>query len=359
MNTGISLYFSSGFEANAALVARAADAGARFAFTSLHIPEETCDDYAREARRMIALCRDAGLSLIADVSPVTLQKLGVSRLEDLLDLGIEYVRLDFGFDAARTVELSRTFHVVFNASTLSERDVAAWRAAGADLSRFCACHNFYPKPLTGLDIADVARTNARLKALGFTVMSFVPGDAELRGPLCEGLPTVEAHRGHRGEELALDALELFAADSDVVMLGDPGASDVLWERLGQISRDCIDLACELEAGFEWLYGRVQHDRPDSSPWLVRSQEARLWDDAPEPPAEPVADPEAAPDPAMVRPGDVVMSTQAYGRYAGELSIARAPFPLDPRDAVVGSVANKDLALLGHVRRGMGFRLVRA
>ncbi len=229
MNTGISLYFSSGFEANTALVARAADAGVRFAFTSLHIPEETCDDYAREARRMIALCRDAGLSLIADVSPVTLQKLGVSRLEDLLDLGIEYVRLDFGFDAARTVELSRTFHVVFNASTLSERDVAAWRAAGADLSRFCACHNFYPKPLTGLDIADVARTNARLKALGFTVMSFVPGDAELRGPLCAGLPTVEAHRGHRGEELALDALELFAADSDVVMLGDPGASDVLWD----------------------------------------------------------------------------------------------------------------------------------
>ena len=249
--------------------------------------------------------------------------------------------------------------MVFNASTLSERDVAAWRAAGADLSRFCACHNLYPKPLTGLDIADVARTNARLKALGFTVMSFVPGDAELRGPLCAGLPTVEAHRGHRGEELALDALELFAADSDVVMLGDPGASDVLWERLGQLSRDCIDLACELEAGFEWLYGRVQHDRPDSSPWLVRSQESRLWDDAPEPPAEPVADPEAAPGPAMVRPGDVVMSTQAYGRYAGELSIARAPFPLDPRDAVVGSVANKDLALLGHVRRGMGFRLVRA
>lgn len=62
---------------------------------------------------------------------------------------------------------------------------------------------------------------------------------------------------------------------------------------------------------------------------------------------------------MVRPGDVVMSTQAYGRYAGELSIARAPFQLDPRDAVVGSVATKDLALLGHVRRGMGFRLVRA
>ena len=135
MNTGISLYFSSGFEANAALVARAADAGARFAFTSLHIPEETCDDYAREARRMIALCRDAGLSLIADVSPVTLQKLGVSRLEDLLDLGIEYVRLDFGFDAARTVELSRTFHVVFNASTLSERSRASARATTSTPSR--------------------------------------------------------------------------------------------------------------------------------------------------------------------------------------------------------------------------------
>ena len=40
MRTGISLYFASGYEANAEVVAKAQAAGCHYAFTSLHIPEE-------------------------------------------------------------------------------------------------------------------------------------------------------------------------------------------------------------------------------------------------------------------------------------------------------------------------------
>lgn len=357
MNTGISLYFSNGYEANARVVAKAAKAGVRFAFTSLHIPEETGVDYRTEALRMIALCRETGIALIADVSPVTLQKLGCADFDELHELGIEYVRLDFGFDARQTVELSHQFHVVFNASTISEKDIRDWREAGADFTRFAACHNFYPKRLTGLALEDVSRTNARLKALGFTVMSFVPGDAQLRGPLEEGLPTVEAHRGDRGEALFRDMLELFSAQSDVVLVGDPDASDAMWERMRQLAGGCIDLAAELEDDFGYLYGRVQHDRPDSSPWIVRSQESRLWDDVPTPPARRAWEASGV-HARECEAGDVIVSSRAYGRYAGEVSIARKPFPLDPRDVVAGRVAKEHVPLLQFVRDGAGFRLCR-
>ena len=140
-SSAISLYFASGYLANAAVVEKASLAGAKYAFTSFHIPEESGLDFAQEAKRLIALCRDHGLALIADVSPATLAKLGCRDFGDVGRLGVEYIRLDDGFDARQTVELSDFFHVVFNASTISESDIARWRAAGADFSRFAACHN--------------------------------------------------------------------------------------------------------------------------------------------------------------------------------------------------------------------------
>ena len=286
------------------------------------------------------------------MSPATLAKLGCRDFGDVGRLGVEYIRLDDGFDARQTVELSNFFHVVFNASTISESDIAQWRAAGADFSRFAACHNFYPKPLTGLSIEDVVRTNQRLKALGFEVMGFVPGDRELRGPLHEGLPTVEAHRGDAGDRLFLDMLELASAGCDAVLVGDPDVSKTVWKRIAGISQNVIDLAAELAEPYQSLFGRLQHDRPDSSPWIVRSQESRRWKDVEVPkPSQDVRDMD-------VHAGDILMSTTAYGRYAGELEIARQSFALDRCDVKIGRIAEPDLALLPYIRQGAGFRLVK-
>ncbi len=134
MRTGISLYFASGYEANAEVVAKAQAAGCHYAFTSLQIPEEEGIDYRTEARKLLELCRKAEINLIADVSPATLSKLGVQKFDELAELGITYVRLDFGFDAAETVELSRKFHVVFNASTIT-KDAHAFRRLDSRFSR--------------------------------------------------------------------------------------------------------------------------------------------------------------------------------------------------------------------------------
>lgn len=353
METGISLYFASGYLANAAVVEKASLAGVRYAFTSLHIPEETGIDYAGDAKRLIGLCRDHGITLMADISPYTLKKLGCRDFGDLLHLGIDYVRLDDGFDARETVELSNFFHVVFNASTISDKDIADWRAAGADFSRFTACHNYYPKPLTGLAIEDVRATNQRLRSLGFQVMGFVPGDKELRGPLHQGLPTVEAHRGDVGDQIALDMLELSEAGCDCVLVGDPDVSERVWKRIAGLSQCLVDLRAQLAEPYRYLFGRLQHERPDSSPWIVRSQESRRWQDVPEAP-----EPEEHPG-QMAEAGDILLSTQAYGRYAGELEIARKGFPVDERDIVVGHIAEADLPFLPHIRNGAGFRLVGA
>lgn len=351
MQTGISLYFSEGIEQNECTIERAHAAGVTFAFTSLHIPEETGVAYADAARHLLACCQDAGIDLMVDVSPVTLDKLGCSHIEDLLELGITTVRLDFGFSARETVELSHSFRIVFNASTITTDDIRAWQAAGADFTRFAACHNFYPKRYTALSIDEVRRINQRLANLGFTTMGFVPGDDKLRGPLFEGLPTVEKHRDQK-ERVALNMLELsVAGETDVVLVGDPGLSDGAWNALSRLSAGYLPLRAEIQEPYAYLYGQIHHDRPDSSEYVFRSPESRTTL-APSAPFEP--DAQAEPRPC----GSIAISNAAYGRYAGEMEISRVDLPADPRMNIAGAVIDADRAFLPYLVRGMGIKLMR-
>lgn len=351
MNTGISVYFSAGIAYNERMIERARRAGATMAFTSMHIPEEEGVDYRRDARHLLGALRDAGMSLIVDVGPETCEKLGCSRIEDLADLGITHVRLDYGFSPEETVRLSQMFHIVCNASTVTKAELAAWREAGADLSRFAACHNYYPKQFTGLALEDVRIMNERLAAFGFETIGFVPGDGDLRGPLHEGLPTVEAHRGQR-DDVALNMLEMaFAAGCDTVLVGDPGLSARGWERFSQVSAGYVELACSLDEGYGYLRGQIHHDRPDSSAHIIRSQESRT---SLKPPAAIAADVHAG----RARPrGSIAVSNSEYLRYEGELEIARVDLPGDARMNVVGQVAEHDCRLLPYIRNGFGFKLV--
>lgn len=351
MRTGFSVYFSSGIEHNEKIIERARRAGATMAFTSMHIPEEEGVDYERDARCLLGLLHDAGISLVVDVGPETYEKLGCSRIEELADLGITHVRLDYGFTPEETVRLSDTFHIVFNASTVTKAEISAWRAAGADFSRFVACHNYYPKQHTGLAIEDVRAMNDRLSSYGFEVIGFVPGDGELRGPLHEGLPMIEEHRERRGD-VALNMLEAaYGAGCDVVLIGDPDLSEESWARFAQLSAGYIELQCEIGSGYEYLRGQVHHDRPDSSARVIRSQESRT---SLKPQVAIKAD-ECAGKPRFA--GSIAVSNSDYLRYMGELEIARVDLPGDYRMNVVGCISKKDLRFIPYVREGFGFKLM--
>lgn len=350
MKTGISIYLSSPIEDIERTIERGASAGARYAFTSMQLPDDKVADYADKVKHVLSLLSQHGISLIADVGPATCDLLGLSRIEDLRDLGLEYLRLDYGFDAPRVAELSKTFRIVVNASTVSRDEIAAWREAGADFSRFAACHNFYPKPHTGLTLESVARTNQRLAAIGFEIMAFIPGDYNVRGPIFKGLPTVEAQRS-RADHVALNMLELFnGAGCDIVLAGDPELSESGWAQFEQVSAGYVEIPCELDAHYEYLRGQIHHDRPDSSCEIFRSQESRTT-------LKPsIVEPDAyagKPRPA----GSIAVSNSRYGRYEGELEIARVDLPGDERMNVAGHIAAEAMDLLPLITQGFGIRLV--
>lgn len=353
LKTGISLYLSAPLEENERIVDRAAAAGASYAFTSFQIPEEVGADFRHALDRLFEKLDAAGISLIADVGPDTCDMLGIDGIGSLSALGVTHIRLDDGFTPQDAVDLSRCFHIVFNASTITRDEIMEWKRLGADLSKFTACHNFYPKRNTGLSIDDVRATDAMLAAFGFEIMGFVPTDDRSlsRGPLFEGLPTVEIHRDRF--DLAVNMLEMAqVAGCDIVLVGDPDVSDAGWSQIGQISQGFIDLRCTVDAGYEYLYGQVHHDRPDSSATIFRSQESRRALR----PAHIAVDGLSG----LGRPtGSIAVSNEGYARYEGELEISRVDLPGDGRMNVVGMVDDRDLRLLPLIKRAFGVRLVPA
>ncbi len=344
MKTGISLYLGSGLAKNEEIIRKACRAKVSYGFTSLHIPEEYGLCYEKEAKELLGLCKDHHLRLFADIGPETLEKLGCSSFLELERTGITHIRLDYGISHREAAELSHRFHIVVNSSTVTDKDLKQWQDYGADFTNFAACHNYYPKPLTGLSIAKVKHINRRLKNYGFASMGFVAGDKELRGPLCRGLPTVE---GHRNSRVLLNMLELNAlADTDIVLVGDIDVKDETWQQLRDINDGYLSLHVRVEPEYEFVKDILHHERPDSSDYVIRSQESRNY-------SFPVKKGPQKPRPR----GSISIGNEGYLRYNGELEIARMDLEEEPRVNIIGKVLDTDLVYLPYIVDGMGFRLV--
>ncbi len=349
MNTGISIYFSTGMKKNEALIKKAVECGVKYVFTSLHIPEETGINYGEDVQGLLKLCRDGQLNLIVDVGPETLEKLGTNNILELKDFGVTHVRLDYGFDAKETVQISKDFYVVFNASTIMEEELLAWKEHGADFTRFAACHNFYPKQFTALSLKQTKEMNQRFKYLGFTTMAFVPGNRELRGPLFEGLPTVESHRG-RKDQVLLNMLELYSEGlCDVVLVGDVDVEERDWKDIQCLSSDYVELNADILPSYEFVKDSIHHDRPDSSEYVIRSQESRQYKQDIQPEKEYKAQ--------IRKQGSICISNKNYLRYMGELEIARTDLPWDDRVNMIGQVQDSHIKYLPFVQKGLGVKFI--
>lgn len=344
---GISLYLGSGYETNKEVVEKAHKANVKYAFTSLHIPEESVKDYAAEVNQLLDLCQSAGISLIVDIGPRTLEKLGLENVSDLKRTSITHLRVDYGFPYRQVVELTKDFNVVFNASTLLEQDIRELKELGADFTRLSACHNFYPKPLTGLSLKKTRAINENLRRLGMTTMAFVAGDEKRRGPLHEGLPTVEEHRGG---DVVFNLLQLEKeCHTDICLIGDVDVSERAWQGIGELAQGFVSLKAQIRPEYRFVIGQVHHDRPDSSDYVIRSQESRTYaSQGKQFPAEPLL---------PRRKGSISVGNEAFLRYSGELEIARTDLQPESRVNIIGQVEDEFLPYLDYITDGMGFRFV--
>lgn len=341
---GFSLYLST-FEQQRPALQLWAGTGAPI-FLSLHISEEFDATYCQRAREICHLLAVLGFRTIADVSVKTLQQFGCESLTELAtELKLWGLRIDYGFGPDEIGRMATQMPIILNASTTSAEDTRRIAAMGQEVF---ALHNFYPRPETGLDEELLLETTSRLREAGLSVQCFIPGDTLLRGPLHEGLPTLEAHRHVLPSAAFVDMALRFGMED--IFLGDPGLSEKESARIARFCRDgVICVPAELDEKWKHLYNKVFTCRIDSPRWLIRFQESRTYSCQ-----GALVEPQNC---VARRRGVITVDNRHYGRYSGELMLMREDLPADGRVNVIGSVPQNALLLVDRIGRGAKFMLV--
>ena len=357
---GISVYSLKDYSlaGNIAYIEQAAALGYKYLFTSLHIPEVDYRSKIDELQQMLAAARNCDFHVIADVGPLTFE-LFRATAEDLsafAGFGVKTLRLDYGFSIEQTVTISRNSQSIaleLNASTLSEKRIQTLLAAGVPVERLRACHNFYPKPCTGLTASDYERKTRMISGYGLPCSTFIPSATGKRGPLYEGVPTIEAHRNMN----AVSAAKYFLYDgnADRILFGDAYAATTELTKVAALNPELVEIeftACkELCASERVIVARDFYtSRADSPEYVIRASESRML-------GKISTDVEVGNSAVARTIGAITIDNQEFGRYSGELNICLGELPPDKRVNVVGYVCDDDLPLLKLIRPGNRFRLV--
>jgi hypothetical protein len=269
-------------------------------------------------------------------------------------LGVEALRIDYGFSEDEMEAIARRFPVCLNASTVSSS--TAERIARSAV-RACAMHNYYPRPETGLDRSFFEAANRAFADLGMEVYSFVPGRCGsgaadrsgaaggargLRGPLHLGLPTLEDHRDASPYAAFIDTVLSHRVDGVFVGDGLVGETDAAFVRTFA-ETGIISIPVEFDPRYAYLEGKTFTVRPDSPFRVARLAESREY---------ATAGSEIDPYNTVERKaGSVTMDNRDYLRYSGEIQIVREDLPQDAKVNVIGKVPSNYRLLLKHLRNG--------
>lgn len=322
-------------------------------FTSLHIPEANEEILLTEIKDFIRGAAKLGFRITADISPHTMMLLGASleRLTPLTDLGLSALRIDYGFSPEQIARLSRMTELAIelNASTATPAILKDIIAAGTDLQKLRACHNYYPRPETGLSFALFAERSRLFSEHGIPVLAFIPSHSSPRAPIFAGLPTLEMHR-HSSSLTA--AKELIASHLlDGILFGDPLATTKELSSVAALDPKIIELEVIVESEASAterhiLFNTIHTNRLDPGEYVVRSQESRGL-------TKKIIIPRPG-NPRLA--GAITIDNQNYLRYMGELQVVLAPLPADERVNIAAQVIPEELPLLKYIGPGQAFRL---
>ncbi|MDR4986046.1 cell surface protein [Bacillus cereus] len=318
-------------------------------FTSLHIPEDDPNTYKELIQILGKQALENEMELMVDVSPKSLHHLGISyeNVEELLEWGITGLRMDYGITPKEIASVSHKMQVALNASTITEPFWKELLAENIRVDRVEAWHNFYPRPETGLAKSFLQKQNQYLHECGIKTMAFIPGDREKRGPLYEGLPTLEKHRNMRPLEAYLELVQ--ECNVDKVLIGDISGSLESVQEIAIASNGIIPVRYQSfinDSEVLKVVEQVHTNRLDPARDVIRSVESREGNKVVLQPMHTIAR----------KRGSITIDNELYGRYAGEMQVVVHDLPVDEKVNVVGMVVEEDVSLLSYIGAGKNFQL---
>lgn len=320
---GISLYFQ---DMDVEYLKEAAKRGAKYVFTSLHIPEEDYSDLDQKMPIFLSTCQELGLEIVPDISPVTFEKLNVKPNDyaRLKELGFRSLRLDYGFDDFNVlITLLKDFKLMLNASVVNRAFICSAIDAGVDFTNITLTHNFYPHNQTGLGLAYFNEMNKPFHEFGLRLQAFVCGDDVKRFPVYEGLPTLERHRQMHPYVAAVELMKICGVDD--VMIGDSKATLETLDYISAYMKDkTMHIKAHLEEPYKYLYEEPLRCRKDMAENIIRITTPRK------------------PNVKVFhnnyrRRGSITMDNELFHRYGGEVELMKKDFDMDARVNVIGFI----------------------
>lgn len=332
-------------------------------FSSIHLPELGLEEQVEMLMELARLAGHVGMELTVDIGGGEISQLLENRelCTRVRSARIGLVRLDYGFSPEQAKALYHSLGIrgfVINASIYSrsgaEGVVKSLRSIDSGME-LRACHNFYPRPETGLDLEFFEGQNRIFEELGLITYACIPGKTHPRPPLGLGLPTLEVHRNM---DLERACAELVCSPG----IGGVMAADEFFSEKelacveGIVKKNPLALRVQLESGIgacerELLLSRPHRIRYDSSCQLLRSETSREMSRIGR---------QVVPGPVKERTrGVITVDNEGYGRYSGEVQILLADLEADRRVNCCGRIVEADMWKLDYYRQGFEYRLIEA
>lgn len=363
MNSSIAVYPSVQWRQQTVLWAeyleKAGEYGFGEVFSSIHLPELALEDQVEMLEELARLTNHLGMELTVDIGGGEIdQLLADSQMcARVRSAGIGLLRLDYGFCTEQAGALYNRLGIkgfVVNASIYDREEAEAVKrnlTAIDSRMELRACHNFYPRPETGLDREFFNEQNRIFAELGLITYACIPGKSHPRPPLGLGLPTLEEHRQMDLERVCVELV--CSPGIGGVMAADEFFNETELACVARaVKREPLTLRIRLEAGVgqverELILGMSHHIRYDSNRQVLRSRTSREM--------SRIGGKVAPGLTGERRSGMVTVDNERYGRYSSEMQILLADLEADSRVNCCGQILEEDMWKLDFYRQGFDYQ----
>lgn len=333
--SGFSVYL--GEEADWSYIQSMIHLGYDTLFTSLQIPEESDEVKLQYFKELLHQLQDAPVTLIIDANPSLLNHT-FYQLLSFYSNGNVVIRIDHSTSIDVINQLTHAgLSCCLNASTLTEALLTQLKQQVTYFHKIVYCHNYYPRPDTGLSHSFVQAQNALIRHFNpeAIIYGFISG-TKRRGPLYKGLPTLE---DTRDAHPVYSAQMLIDTGVNHVIVGDIQLQRKYAQQLIQaVAERHFTLRCKVastDSQVQALLQMTHQVRMDTPEAVIRSHNARQCIEQSIPPTQTTT---------RTR-GMITVDNERNGRYQGELQLIKQPLPAHPNVNCIGEMIEEDIALL--------------
>ena len=320
----------------------------------LSAEDKSVEEIVEEFKVMLDAANAEGMEVIADLDPTVFKRLNASihDLKLFADMGLRGIRLDMGFSGHEEAIMTYNKYglkIELNVSNGTKYldNILSYQPNKENLY---GCHNFYPHIYTGLSYEHFIKCSKQFKDLGIRTAAFVNSPSADHGPwpVSEGLCTLEEHRNL---PIVVQAKHLFATGLiDDVIIANAFASEEELKALSELNKEMITLNVEIydeasEIEKKIILEEHHFNRGDVSEYMIRSTQSRVkYKGTPFPPKNT----------RDIKRGDILIDSDLYTRYAGELQVAIKDMKNYGKTSVVGRIVEEEIFLLDYIEPWMSF-----